>query len=86
MKQAFLNPHTGKQKDIECIRVDSGRDEGPVHEEVHDGGHLRQRHMVKGLPVQYVFYLKCCFDSKCIHSVCQSGASADDIWHPNDPP
>ena len=30
MKPAFFNPLTGKQKDIECIRVDGG----PVHEEV----------------------------------------------------
>ena len=34
IKQAFLNPRTGKQKNIECIRVEGGSDEGPVHEEV----------------------------------------------------
>ena len=28
---------------------------------------LRQRHMVKGLPVQYAFYLRCCYSPPCIH-------------------
>ena len=34
IKPAFINPLTGKIKEIECIRVDGGGDEGPVHEEV----------------------------------------------------
>lgn len=219
IKQAFLNPRTGKQKDIECIRVDGGGDEGPVHEEVQywwtkrhllkqtkammvstrssgssyknrvelqNGclslGHanlfipstlngsciisgkvndemlcknldsaidvylsrvdkspcaktvihltkgansddeqkereivikclkgkaedkkqaklqypdlykniesiwqLRQRHMVKGLPVQYVFYLRCCYSPQCIHPLCRSGVSVDEFWYPDGP-
>ena len=30
---AFVNCTTGDHKDIECIRVDGGEDEDPVHEE-----------------------------------------------------
>ena len=30
-KSAFINPTTDKRKDIECIRVDGGYDEGPSH-------------------------------------------------------
>ena len=33
-KPAFLNPLTGEDKEIECVRVDGGADEGPLHEEV----------------------------------------------------
>ena len=45
IKQAFLNPRAVKQKDIECIRVDGGGDEGPVHEEVQYW--WTKRHLVK---------------------------------------
>ena len=31
---AFINPVTGKKKEIECVRVDGGYDEGPSHLEV----------------------------------------------------
>ncbi len=34
IKPAFINPETKQQKKIECIRVDSGCDEGPSHIEV----------------------------------------------------
>ena len=34
IKPAFLNPVTGKRKEIECIRVDGGGDKGTVHQEV----------------------------------------------------
>lgn len=33
-KSTFINPETGKQKQIECVRVDGGYDEGPPHLEV----------------------------------------------------
>ena len=34
LKPAFINPHTGKKKLIECVRVDGATDEGPAHEQV----------------------------------------------------
>ena len=33
VRPAFVNCTTGDHKDIECIRVDGGADEDPVHEE-----------------------------------------------------
>ena len=45
IKPAFLNPTTGNRKEIECIRVDGGGDEGPVHEEVQYW--WTKRHLVK---------------------------------------
>ena len=46
---------------------------------------LRQRHMVKGLPVQYVFYLRCCYSPQCIHPLCRSGVSVDEFRYPDGP-
>ncbi len=46
IKAAFLNPLTGKRKEIECIRVDGGGDEGPVHKEVQYW--WTKRHLMKG--------------------------------------
>lgn len=56
-----------------------------LYQKVESIWQLRQRHTVKGLPIQYVFYLRCCFVPGCIHPVCQSGASDDDFWYPNGP-
>ena len=33
----------------------------------------------------YVFYLRCCFNPECIHPVCQSCESVNDIWYPSGP-
>ena len=46
IKPAFINPLTGKTKEIECIRVDGGGDEGPVHEEVQYW--WTKRHLING--------------------------------------
>ena len=32
---------------------------------------IRSRHVVKGLPQQYIFYLLACFDIECPHPICQ---------------
>lgn len=34
LQSVFLNPHTGLNKEIDCIRVDGATDEGPSHEAV----------------------------------------------------
>ncbi|CAB4006294.1 Hypothetical predicted protein [Paramuricea clavata] len=39
-KPAFINPTTGTRKEIECVRVDGGYDEGPAH--------LETIHLIKG--------------------------------------
>ena len=34
IRPAFVNPLTGKPKEVECVRVNGGGDEGPTHEQV----------------------------------------------------
>jgi hypothetical protein len=34
VRAAFINPFTGKRKEVECVRVDGSYDEGPSHIEV----------------------------------------------------
>ena len=49
LKLAFINPHTGEKKLIECMRVDGATDEGPAHEEVQfwfTARHLEEGKMV----------------------------------------
>ena len=43
VRPAFVNCTTDDHKDIECIRVDGGADEGPLHEEVQYW--WRRRHL-----------------------------------------
>ena len=44
---------------------------------------IRNRHMVKGLPSSYVFFLKCCYQPECTHPVCQSGHPPPTLcWYP----
>ena len=48
---------------------------------------LRNRHMVMGLPSQYIFYLLPCYSSECPHPICQKGKpSQEELWYPNGPP
>ena len=48
---------------------------------------LRARHLIKKLPRQYVFYLKCCYLPDCIHPVCKRECNAHDrregSWYPD---
>ena len=47
---------------------------------------VRQRHMVTGLPSQYLFLLICCFSEDCPHPRCQNGQSSSEItWFPGGP-
>ena len=47
---------------------------------------VRQKHMVKGLPSQYIFMLTCCFDEECPHPVCQKGMPSEmPGWYKNGP-
>lgn len=46
VKPAFRNHQTGKQKEIECVRVDGCADEGPSHQEVQYW--WTKRHLEKG--------------------------------------
>ena len=45
------------------------------------------KHQVKGLPMQYIFFLKCCHESDCIHPMCSSQQSSSEAmtWFPGGP-
>ena len=34
---------------------------------------VRNRHMMSGLPSQYIFMLVCCYQSECHHALCKKG-------------
>ena len=47
---------------------------------------VRNKHMVKGLPSQYIFMLTCCFDQECSHPVCQKGKPSEmPTWYKGRP-
>ena len=58
-----------------------------LYQQIESIWQLRTRHMVQGLPHQYVFYLKCCSLPDCLHPVCKSNVhdKSDDVWYPSGP-
>lgn len=48
---------------------------------------IRSRHMVPGLPSQYVFMLVCCYKPQCCHPVCKIGPPPSiHTWYSGGPP
>jgi len=48
---------------------------------------VRNSHMAKGLPSQYVFVLLPCYKHDCSHQLCRKGKPAKDrLWYENGPP
>ena len=48
---------------------------------------VRNNHMIKNLPAQYVFMLSPCFKEDCIHLVCKRGPEQQQkLWCPGGPP
>ena len=48
---------------------------------------VRCRHMVSGLPQQYVFMLTCCYQPHCCHTECKSGKpTSSQRWYSEGPP
>ena len=46
----------------------------------------KRRHEVAGLPSQYIYLLVCCFESNCLHPLCQSGREGIAMeWFPGGP-
>ena len=48
---------------------------------------LRESHMVKHTPVQYAFFLTCCFKKDCCHPLCQIYSEPEDLptWYDGGP-
>ena len=48
---------------------------------------VRNRHMVPGLPSQYIFLLICCYKENCTHPLCKEGKpNSVHTWYPGGPP
>lgn len=48
---------------------------------------IRSRHMITGLPLQYVFMLVCCYQPHCCHPVCKTGRpTSTHKWYSGGPP
>ena len=47
---------------------------------------LRQRHMVRDLPAQYFFYLRCCQEKDCCHPLCTGQGPSPPCWFTGGPP
>ena len=60
-----------------------------VYQHLSEIWSVRQRHLVQGYPCQYVYFLRCCLDSTCIHPLCKRLAGSDlnqYKWFPGGPP
>ena len=42
--------------------------------------------MISSLPSQYLFYLRCCYQPDCIHSVCRAEKPQERLWYSDGPP
>ena len=48
---------------------------------------VKRRHMVPGLPAQYCFFLRCCYQPSCPHPICKKGKpDVLPLWYPGGPP
>ena len=47
---------------------------------------VRNRHMIRGLPKQYLFVLVCCFEDGCPHPKCKKDPGTDPLWFTGGPP
>lgn len=48
---------------------------------------LKERHMRKDVPEKYIFCLSCCYETDCIHPLCQEGPPQEEYrWYPGGPP
>ena len=59
-----------------------------VYQHLSDVWSVRQRHLVRGYPSQYIYFLRCCLDSTCIHPLCSRLAGSDLSkyeWFPGGP-
>ena len=51
----------------------------------HFSKSIRERHMVRNLPQQYIFFLKCCFYRDCTHPVCKTATRQISHWYSGGP-
>ena len=72
----------GSKKNKEALKQRSPN----LYTEFQKVWYVRTRHMVKGLPSQYIFMLICCFEPTCPHPMCQAGRpEVPYTWYPGGP-
>ena len=74
----------GSKKDKLCVKEDNPE----VWAHFERVWSVRERHMLKGVPQQYAFYLKCCMQSTCCHPLCKqtrAGSLEMTSWFPGGP-
>lgn len=73
----------GSKKQKEKLKTDQ-----PIlHDYFCDIWALRNRHMVPGLPSQYMFQLLLCYKADCTHPLCKEGPpKEEETWFPGGPP
>lgn len=86
-KQQEIDKHIntylkGSKKTKETLR----RSHSSIYNHIDNVWNIRNRHMVKGLPPNYIFYLKCCYEVGCNHPRCLAGPpTISATWFPGGP-
>lgn len=69
-----------------CDKVELKKKKPEMYRYFESIWNLRERHMVKNLPSEYVFALKACYNVKCSHPVCQKGKLPNELaWYSGGP-
>ena len=61
------------------------KDKPDDYELIQQVWEIRNQHMVKNVPCQYMFYLKCCRQEDCCHPLCSSQHKPPSVWFPGGP-
>ena len=70
----------GSKKSKEALQVVNPS----IYNHIDEVWSVRNRHMVKGLPHNYIFYLKCCYQMGCTHPRCKAKPTIT-AWFPGGP-
>lgn len=78
--EVFLKGPAKKQVELQASQP-------ALYEEFKRVWDIRDRHMIKGLPQSYIFFLRCCCQPECSHPRCRSIGSLNGYtWYPSGPP
>lgn len=71
----------GSKKGKEALKLQ----EPALYAHFSDVWEVRNRHLVKGLPHNYIFFLRCCYSLECTHPRCKIPQCGTDSWFPGGP-
>ena len=73
-------------KGSKCQREALQRNDPQIYSYIEDVWAVRNNHMVKDLPTQYLFHLVCCYKPTCYHPFCKAGTHKElPKWFPGGP-